>query len=106
MRKFKFIGNPKDYVLKYVYGNVYDGNQRAYQKSWGTIIDCSIKYPKDWEEVLDNNTTVTNHKDTDLGYYTQYFISLNPEKTSASDIDIAITKAKYLIKQLKKKTTL
>lgn len=87
MRRFRFLGDPSEWHQD---PNMYGDVEKAF---------FSKHYPEEWQEIFEKPL----YKDTDLGYYTQYFISLSPEKTSASDIDFAIIKAKYIIKQLAKK---
>ena len=121
MRRFRFIGDPSDYLIEFKRCNVYNGNQKAYKQLEGTIEDDSKEYPNNWEEVFEidpkdlnnfNSSIIIepkNHKDTDLGYFAglamQGIISSPYRKDIGEEEEIAtlsIIVAKELIKQLDK----
>lgn len=112
MRRFRFIGNPKEYRWENppVYFKAYDFNQ--FKKDFGFGADLEIfnelQNSEDFREVFDDPKPL--HKDTDLGYFAglamQALVSNNFSPTgyqngSREDLMEEATRiAKELIKQL------
>jgi hypothetical protein len=103
MRKFRFIGDPKEWDGKLEKNKIYDGAFTP--QDWKcNVAEGSFYFPEDWEEVYDEPKRL--HKDTDLGYFAGLALQAiinQPEYYGAKTIDQvrkSIEKAKEIIKQL------
>lgn len=104
MRKFRFVGDPSDY-LGVEKNKVYCENHM--QKDWDVNVSKLFElYPEDWQEVITELQTEPKplHKDTDLGYFTIKYLQMQGVSKGNPDIVWAIIQAKKLIEQLDNET--
>jgi hypothetical protein len=106
MRKFRFIGEPVNTYYLLFKNGIYNQNEiveSAFKdlddKDW-TVLMYVENDPESWEEIF------INHKETDLGYFAGLALQsilMNTENFGTDtdfQIEMAIHKAKKLIKQL------
>jgi len=106
MRKFRFIGDPKEWDGKLEKNKIYDGTFTPQDWKYN-VAEGSFYFTEDWEEVFDEPKKL--HKDTDLGYFSFELMKAminSPEITTSDDADMEtfvgyyVSMAKELIKQL------
>lgn len=118
MRRFRFVGEPKDYGKGFIkVGKIVHENYL--RNGSDPLLDIVKNYPQDWQEVYENEGHVLSqiaeptpkplHKDTDLGHFAglalQGILS-NPSEvisnlTDSQKAQYALIMAEKLIKQLK-----
>jgi hypothetical protein len=99
MRKFKFIGDPKDYNNDVIFGEIYLEN---YKPNGGPLSVIGYFGLPEWEEVIEKVKPL--HKDTDLGYFAGLAMGgMLSSRSLLNDNQLcfeSIKLAKELIKQL------